>query len=301
MRATGADARSGDGLPVHLALAAAQGGFALFPVFGKLAMVSIPPLVLAGLRVTSAAILLEAIRRASGDSPPAQGDRKIFFLLALLGVSFNQVLFILGLSLTTAINTAVLTATIPVFTLAVAVLLGRERLTARSGMGLLLAFAGALVLLDVRHFDWSSDFVKGDVMLLGNCLSYSFYLVLGRPVMARCRPTTAIAAVFLYGTAPILLFAAPSFARFSPAAVTPKAWANLAAIVLFCTILPYLLNSWALARTHASRVAFYVFLQPLIGAALAIAVLSERLTPRIVAAAALIFAGLGVTMARGRS
>jgi drug/metabolite transporter (DMT)-like permease len=291
----------GDGLPVHLALAAAQAGFALFPVFGKLALVDIPPMVLAGLRVASAAILLEAIRRATGNAPAAPADRKIFFLLALLGVSANQVLFILGLSLTTAVNTAVLTATIPVFTLAVALLLRHERLKLGPGLGLVLAFAGALVLLDVGHFDWRSDFVKGDVLLLGNCLSYSFYLVLGRPVMARYRAPTAIATVFLYGTAPILLVAAPSFARFAPAAVTPLAWGSLAAIVLFCSILPYLLNSWALARTHASRVAFYVFLQPLIGAGLAVAVLGERLTLRTIVAAVLIFAGLGITTIPGRA
>jgi drug/metabolite transporter (DMT)-like permease len=295
------DAGAGDGLPVHLALAAAQVGFGLFPVFGKLALVGIPPLVLAGLRVASAAVLLEAIRRATGNPPPAPADRRIFFLLALLGVSTNQVLFILGLSLTTAINTAVLTATIPVFTLAVAVLLRHERLKLGSGLGLLLAFAGALVLLDIRHFDWRSDFVLGDVLLLGNCLSYSFYLVLGQPVMARYRAPTAIATVFLYGTAPIFLVATPSFARFSPATVRPLAWASFAAIVLFCSVLPYLLNSWALARTHASRVAFYVFLQPLIGAGVAVAVLGEQLTLRTVVAAVLIFAGLGVTTIPGRA
>jgi drug/metabolite transporter (DMT)-like permease len=286
---------------VHLALAGAQAGFALFPVFGKLALLSIPPLVLAGLRVASAAVLLEAIRRSSGSAAPAPGDRRIFFLLSLLGVSFNQVLFILGLFLTTAVNTAVLTATIPVFTFAAAVLLRHERLTRSAGLGLLLALAGALVLIDIRHFDWSSDFVKGDVLLLGNCLSYSFYLVLGRPVMARYRAPTAVATVFLYGAAPILLVAAPTLARFSPAAVTPQAWANLAAIVLFCTVLPYLLNSWALARTHASRVAIYVFLQPLIGASFAVAVLGERLTPRTVVAALFIFAGLFITTIPGRA
>lgn len=291
----------GDGLSVHLALASAQAGFALFPVFGKLALGSLPPLVLAGLRVVSAALLLEGIRRASRNPRPAPADRKIFFLLALLGVSINQVFFILGLSLTTAINTAVLTATIPVFTLAAAVLLRRERLRGRSTLGLAFAFAGALVLLNVQKFDLSSNFVKGDLLLLANCLSYSFYLVLGRPVMERYRAPTAIAAVFLYGTLPILSVAAPSFARFSPESVTPLAWWNLAGIVVFCSVLPYLLNSWALARTHASRVAFYVFLQPLIGAGMAIAVLNEQLTPRTAVAAALIFAGLGVTVVPARS
>ena len=296
------DRKPGDGaLAVHLALFTAQAGFAVFPVFGKLALTSLSPLVLAGLRVVAAATLLETYRRTKGDPAPARSDRGILFLLALLGVSFNQMLFILGLALTTAVNTAVLTATIPVFTLAVAVLLGRERLTARTLAGLILAFSGALVLLDIRHFDWSSNFVRGDVMLLANCLSYSFYLVLGRPVMARTPPATATATVFVFGAPLILLCAAPSLLRFSPGAVTPGAWASLAAIVLLCTVIPYLLNSWALARTRASMVALYVFLQPLIGAAASVVVLSEPLTARTLGAAALIFAGLGVTLWPGRA
>jgi drug/metabolite transporter (DMT)-like permease len=290
----------GEGLPVHLALFGAQAGFAVFPVFGKLALVSLPPLVLAGLRVGAAALLLEAFRRARSDPAPAPADRGTLLLLAVLGVSVNQMLFILGLALTTAVNTAVLTATIPVFTLAVAVLLRRERLTFRAAAGLVLAFAGALVLLDVGHFDWSSQFVRGDVLLLGNCLSYSFYLVLGRPVMERTAPSTAVAAVFLYGAPLILICAAPGLARFSPRSVTPLAWASLAAIVLVCSVIPYLLNSWALARTRASRVALYIFLQPLIGAAASVAVLSEALTTRTIGAAGLIFTGLGVTLWPGR-
>jgi drug/metabolite transporter (DMT)-like permease len=71
-------------------------------------------------------------------------------------------------------------------------------------------------------------------------------------------------------------------------------------VILFCTVLPYLLNSWALARTHASHVAFYVFLQPLIATVLAMLVLGERLTPKTAVAGLFILAGLGVTIARGR-
>jgi drug/metabolite transporter (DMT)-like permease len=67
-------------------------------------------------------------------------------------------------------------------------------------------------------------------------------------------------------------------------------------VILFCTVIPYLLNSWALARTHASHVAFYVFLQPLIATALAIAVLGEELSWKTMAAGLLIFAGLAVTV-----
>ncbi len=69
---------------------------------------------------------------------------------------------------------------------------------------------------------------------------------------------------------------------------------------MLCTVIPYLLNSWALARTHASHVAFYGFLQPLLSTVLAILVLGEALTSKTVWAALLILAGLAVSVVRGR-
>jgi drug/metabolite transporter (DMT)-like permease len=285
---------------VHVALAAAQAGFALFPVLGKLALGSIPPFVFAAIRVVSAAILLDVIRRAGpreGIRPP---DRPRLFLFGLLGVSFNQILFIFGLFLTTAINTTILTATIPVLTLAAAVLLGRERMTGRAATGLLLAGAGALTLLNAQRFDWGSGAFRGDLLLLLNSTSYSLYLVLSRPVLAHYRVVTFTATVFRYGAILIVFVALPSLARFRPADVPALAWACLSGVIVFCTVLPYLLNSWALARTHASHVAFYVFLQPLIATVLAMLVLDERLTAKTAVAATFIFAGLGVSVVRGR-
>jgi drug/metabolite transporter (DMT)-like permease len=285
---------------VHLALAGAQIGFALFPILGKLALSAIPPLLLAAFRVVAAAILLEGVRRALGGESVLPADRRRIFLYGLLGVSFNQLLFITGLFLTSAIHTTILTATIPVFTLAAAVLLGRERMTLRSALGILLAGLGALALLNAQRFAWQSDSFRGDVLLLLNCTSYSLYLVLSRPILARYRVVTFTAAVFRYGAILIVLVALPDLLRFEPARVAPIAWVCLAGVIVLCTVIPYLLNSWALARTAASRVAFYVFLQPLISTVLAVAILAEALTLKALFAALLIFAGLGVTLAGRR-
>ncbi len=285
---------------IHLALAGAQTGFALFPILGKLVLAAVPPFLFAAFRVVAAAILLEGIRRLRSPEAIRAKDRPRMLLYALLGVSFNQVLFITGLFLTTAINTTILTATIPVFTLAAAVLLRRERMTKRSALGLALAGAGALALLNAQRFDWGSTSFRGDLLILANCTSYSLYLVLSRPVLAHYRVATFTAAVFRYGAAPIVLLALPELRRFEPANVSALAWICLAGVILVCTVVPYLLNSWALARTHASRVAFYVFLQPLIATVLAVLVLGEGLTVKTVWAALLIFAGLGVTLVGGR-
>jgi drug/metabolite transporter (DMT)-like permease len=285
---------------VPLSLAAAQAGFALFPIFGKLALISIPPLVIAAIRVASSAAMLEFVRRVSPVEPVRREDRTLLFLLAILGVSLNQVLFIVGLSLTSAINTTILISSIPAFTLAAAVLLRREALTGRALAGTLLAGAGALVLLNAERFDWGSRYFRGNLLILANSLSYSLYLVLARPLLARYRAMTFTAAVFRYGALPIVIVAIPALFRFSPAAPSGGAWASLAAVVLFCTAVPYFLNSWALARVSASRVATYVFLQPVIAATLAIVVLGERPEWRTGMAAALVFAGLAVSLRPSR-
>jgi drug/metabolite transporter (DMT)-like permease len=293
-------ARDGDGWRVHLALLGAQSGFALFPIFGKLALGSIPPLVLAAVRVVAASLLLELVRRLSRSPGIARQDRKRIFLFALLGVSLNQVLFILGLSLTSAINTTTLTAMIPVYTLVAAGLLGHERFTARAGAAVLLAGAGALLLLRAESFDWRNEYFRGDLILIVSNISYAFYLVLSRPILARYPVLTVVSGLFAYGTLPIVLASLPALRQFDARVSTALAWASLAGVIVFCTVLPYYWNSWALARTHASRVAFYVFLQPLIASALAIAVLGERLTMRTGAAALLILSGLAVSLTPSR-
>lgn len=285
---------------VHAALFGAQAGFAIFPTLGKITLTSMPPLPLAALRVTFAALLLESVRRLSRAETLSHGDKRKVLLYGLLGISFNQVLFILGLSMTTAINATILTATIPIFTLGVAVVMKRESLTLQSAAGVALAATGALVLLNVQNFDWHSRYARGDLLLLGNAVAYSLYLVLSRPILAHYSVITIVSRVFLYGAPAILLFTAPALSRFSPSAVTPRSWATLAGVVLFCTVIPYALNSWALAHTGASRVAVYVFLQPLIASALAVLVLKERPSLRTVIAGLLILSGLAVSVVKRR-
>jgi len=285
---------------VHLALVGAQGGFALFPIFGKLVLATVPPMIFAAVRVVAAALLLGFFHRLARGERIQPQDRKRILLYALHGVSFNQVLFILGLSLTTAIHTSILTAMIPVYTLVAAALLGHERLTPRAGAALVLASAGALLLLEAEKFQWRDADLRGDLLLVANGVSYAFYLVLSRPILARYRVLPVVTGVFAYGALPIVLTAWPAFSRFSPGSVTAVGWASLAAVTVFCTVLPYLWNSWALARTHASRVAFYIFLQPVISSALAIVVLGEHLSGRTAAAALLILSGLGVSLTPSR-
>jgi drug/metabolite transporter (DMT)-like permease len=74
-------------------------------------------------------------------------------------------------------------------------------------------------------------------------------------------------------------------------------WLWVAYIVVFPTILTYLLNLWALKRVSSNMVAVYIYLQPLFAAAVAPLVLQgEQLTARAAAAGLAIFSGLALVI-----
>jgi drug/metabolite transporter (DMT)-like permease len=285
-----------------LALVAVQICFAAFPVFGKIAMRSVTPFDVAALRAVAgaAALGLLAGPRLRRERPLSARDHAELFGLALLGIVGNQVLFISGLNRSTATNAALISALIPVFTLALAALFRVETPSPRRLAGVPVALAGALLLMPLRRFDLSDRALGGDLMLVLNGLCYAGFLVAGRGILRR-RDALAVAAwVFRYGALPVVALALPDLLRLRPAGVPPVAWAALAGIVAFPTVAAYGLNIWALSRTGPSTAAVFVYLQPLLAAGLAAAVLGERPGPRTALAAVLIFAGLALTTAPGR-
>jgi drug/metabolite transporter (DMT)-like permease len=74
--------------------------------------------------------------------------------------------------------------------------------------------------------------------------------------------------------------------------VPTQIWLISIYIAIGATAGPYLLNAWALSKVNPSTVAVFVYLQPLIGFALAVAFLGETIGAIFVIAAAMIFAGV---------
>jgi drug/metabolite transporter (DMT)-like permease len=63
----------------------------------------------------------------------------------------------------------------------------------------------------------------------------------------------------------------------------------------------YYLNTWALGRAESSLVSTFVYMQPPITAALAVPLLNEHVSWRMIPAVVLIFAGVAVAIRAGRS
>jgi drug/metabolite transporter (DMT)-like permease len=222
--------------------------------------------------------------------------------LSVLGIAFNQGAFLKGLGGSTPFTVSVLGATIPVSTAALAVLFRKERASWRTGLGLGLCLGGVLWLTGIGSYAARAEghLDRGAALVALSTISYSLYVVFSRDVVLRIGSRRLMAWAFLYAAILFAPMGMPALLRTLPF-LTLRGLALLAYIVAIPTVLAYGLNAWALARSNASTVTIYIYLQPLIAGLLAWAQLGDGISPRAGLSAVLILAGLGVTTLRLRA
>jgi drug/metabolite transporter (DMT)-like permease len=267
---------------------AAQVFFASTSVVGRFALATFTPLAVLLIRVLGAAAVYWAIApRSAFRLPFTRRQAVIVALCGILGLVINTGLFLVGLSISTAIDATVVNTSIPVFTAGIAIAVGDELPSALKLAGIGLALVGALVLAGVGDLHHLS---VGDLLFVANSLCFGGYLVMLRRLARTFDALTLSRWTFLFAA----LAALPLFAVGPLTYKAPDAWAIAegAFLVLGPTVLAYGLSAYALERLESSTVASFVYLQPLVTAALAIPLLGERPGPRTGVGALLICAGV---------
>lgn len=279
------------------ALITVQALFGFHYLAAKIVLETIPPRPWAFIRAGSAALLLLAFISFRGLAlPKGRGKLLRFAGLALLGVAINQYLFVEGLYRTSPGHSALINTSIPVLVLLFAVLAGKERPTAGRLLGIGITLFGVLVLIGPAAFGSSAASVTGDLLTFMNGLSYSLFLVLGKPILEREKTLPASALLLALGALWLLPLGAPGLAALEPAAIDRRTSLLAAFIVLGPTIGAYALSTYALRRVESSVVAFFIYLQPLIGAGLSIALGFERPALPLFLSAAIVFLGVFVAL-----
>lgn len=286
----------------HLALVAVQVMFGTWPIFGKIVLRSMSSTSLVGFRICGAAIIFTLLQRKLREL--RQLPKRVLAWLALcslLGVVVNQLLFVKGLSLTTVINATLLSTTIPVFTLAVSIVLGHDRASIRHILGIAVAAAGVVYLVDPWRANFSAQTSLGNLLIIANSLCYGAYIAVSRNLFKRYGALTVITWIFLIGAIMTLPIAIYAWVVDGLNTVSQESWLAVFYIVLVPTVVAYYLNAWALTWVAPSIVAIYIYLQPLLAFGLAPIVLGESWNSRTLVACALIFAGVAVVTIRSRS
>ena len=261
----------------------------------KSAMRYFSPMPFNALRFTIAsALLLVFLKIREKSISIRREDLKSFILLALIGNSLYQALFINGIYRTTAGNSSLLLATTPIFVALISYALNIEKIAKRVWQGIFLSFVGIalLILGSERTVAFALQNIIGDLLILAGTICWSIYTVLSRPMLQRYSSLKLTALTIAIGTPPIIIFAIPSLNIQNWSSIPVEAWTGLAYSAVLAIALGYTIWYTGVSQIGSARTSIYEYLITLIAIATAWILLSEIMTLIQIAGAVLVLIGL---------
>lgn len=266
----------------------------------RISLETMPPMLMGGLRWTTAGGLLAAYMATRGERlPPVSGwgdAFKLGFLMLVLGnggVVWAEQYVPSGLA-------AVVVASSPFWMAGVeAFRSDGERMNWRTAVGFVLGFVGIVVLVWPELWRGGSGgqgFVVGMIALQIACLGWSIGSSYSKRHGRAKNVFTATAAQMLAGG---LMMLALGTVRGEWAALgfTTRSTVAFVYLATIGAVGGFVAYAFALRHLPVSRVSLYAYINPVIAVALGVAVLGEPFTARMALAAALVFVGVAIVRA----
>jgi drug/metabolite transporter (DMT)-like permease len=263
----------------------------------KVALETIPPFLMGGLRYTTAGILLGAILRAAGHRLPGP---RAWMRLAIVGffmLGLGNGGVVVGSQWLPSGLTAVLIATSPFWMVSVeAAVSGGQQLFARDWTGLFLGFAGIVILVwpDIasggegsRMFGWGVFAVQLACAGWAVGSAYTRRHVLPADVLA-----SAAMQMFFGGL--FMLIVGSVLGEWSRLSFSPRTTASFVYLTLAGSLIAFAAYSYALRHLDVAVVSLYTYVNPIIAVALGTILLGEPFHARMVLAAIVILVGMAI-------
>lgn len=263
--------------------------------FIGVAVHDLPPLTIVTLRVALAAIILIIVIKAMGQAIRLDGAIVAAFLgMGLLNNVIPFTLIVWGQTHIASGLASILNATTPLSTVVVAhVLTQDEKMTRTRLAGVLIGFAGVVVLIGPEMLMGVGANVVAELACVSAGISYAFAGVFGRrfrrmgvpPLVTAAGQVTASALMLM----PIALWVDTPWRLPPPGLATWEAILGMAAL---STALAYAIYFRLLATVGATNLLLVTFLIPVSAIFLGVTLLGEQFKPEHFLGLALIGAGL---------
>ncbi len=271
-------------------------------IAGKAALATWPFASVNMVRFTiAAAILLPVLWRGRHQLPKSPGDRWRLVAMCCLGFVGNKALEYLGLSLTTATDTALLIAAEALATVLLSVALLSERIRLLEAVGLILGGIGVYLVVEggLRAPTLLSGSQSvGNLLVVASLILESGFTVIGKTVVERYPPLLITAAVV---TGSLIAWwpagIAALWVRGWPS-LSIAGWIGIVYLGAITTALCYWAWLWGLKRVMPGAMAPLLFIQPLLGTALAVWVRGEHPSLPILFGGVLILLGVTTVVIR---
>ena len=264
-------------------------------IFSKIAVTQITPLTLVLLRVALAALTLHVICLINGVRlPRSLRAWAAYGVMALLNNVIAFSLIFWGQQSIAASLSSILNASTPFFTVLIAgLVLADERFSTRRIVGLVIGFAGVVLVIGPRHLLGLGDHLLAELAIVGAALAYGCAGVWGRRFSGENPLATATgqltsAAVMMVPIA--FLFERP----LALPAPSTEVVVSVVALAVACTALAYLLFFKILKMAGASNTSLVTMLVPVFTVLIAVPYLGETVDALKLAGLMTIVIGLAV-------
>jgi drug/metabolite transporter (DMT)-like permease len=271
-------------------------------IAGKVGVTAIPPLALSSIRFIVAGLILLALARIAGSEVPWRRWRALLALGATGVLGYNALVFV-GLVAAPASDGGLIVPTLaPVLAAALAAPFAGEPLTREKILGLAASTAGVglIVLGGAGIAPGSEARLVGDALLVGGAFCWAVYTVVGKSVLHDGSPLGITAAASFTGGLMLLPLAYIEGGLASIGDWPVRAWLAIGYLVVFATIVGFVLFYTVVERLGASRGAMTTYLVPVGTLVLAATLLGERVAPVQLLGGAMTLAGMRIaTVPRG--
>lgn len=232
----------------------------------------ITPMALSGYRIIGGALLFWLIGMFVKPDKNAcnsieRRDIAPLIIASLLVIGLNQVLIIVGMSLTSPVDASVVCSLTPIFTLIFGAILMGIAFTWSKALGVTIGLAGALIFVFTGQADAETcvtNPVLGDVACLMAQVFGALYLVCFTKLISKYSLITLMKWMFLISGIAVLPFSLPDMLAVDWSQVILMEYIDLTFIILFGTCLAYMLIPVAQRRVEPTVIAMYNYLQPVV-------------------------------------
>lgn len=267
----------------------------------RIAVRTIPPLLLTGARFTVAGIVLFAVARSRGDTIP-RSRRKLgeLALVGLLLVCIGNYAVVWAEQWVPSGLAALLVATAPFWIALIERLHGAgDRLNARGAIGMVLGFVGVAILVMPGGASGTFDrhLVLGAIGIQFGSIAWQYGTFRAKHNLADIPPLMSSAIQMLSGGIAVSLLGlvAGETRRLQCASESVMA---LAYLTLFGSVLAYTSYVYALRHMKPTNMSVYAYINPLVAVILGAIILHERLTGLSILAMCVILGGVALVQPR---
>lgn len=250
-------------------------------------------------------VFLSSRRRGETKTLLKNNWQDVLFL-AFSGMVMDGVLVFSSLQFTTAARSSLLANTSPIFTVIIACLWMKHKITGRMLTGMIIGFGGILLAFFTKNQDAFTNTgatqLFGDILALGSAICWAAYTVGGEKVAGKFSIWTVTEFVYLAAICFLLLIMTGRIAIFgingfsAIADMTPRLWIGTAYLAIFpCGIAMW---SWftALKFVSSDQLGAFGYLSAILSALASMIALHENLPPRFVIAVILVVCGVAMML-----